>query len=467
VLSDEDRQYLLSLTGGSPHFLKEVHTQFVRTRPEADARKRFELEVGQVVAAGFEIVWNRCTPKQRESIQRVQAGEVDVWDVDIGPAVCFLCEPENSFAKLFANFLADKTEQPDVVVAAAPAFRIFPTALCIADPDAVVPLVSFTINNPTARKVRVRLECELEQFSLPRVQTVEVPSGEQKNVALQVTLKRQAANGLINPEPTQIRWKAELNPGSGATLIGEDTVAVRVLAVDQFVFASRDEVESKIINYSWLIAAWVNAENEAVRALARTATAKVSGPHGSASGYPTVGGPAAEAAVTAQVEELYNALRALNLVYQNRTAAPFSDPFDGQDVFSQKTWSQRVRLPGRSLKEGCANCLDAAVLFASMLAALDLDPVIFFAPDHALVGWKTVKGPAADLKFLEITDVANANKDFAEAVTSGMNFYEARSNLVSKDPNQEIAYPFNNLAVLVDVRAAQKERAIGILPSEL
>jgi hypothetical protein len=58
-----------------------------------------------------------------------------------------------------------------------------------------------------------------------------------------------------------------------------------------------------------------------------------------------------------------------------------------------------------------------------MLAALDLDPVIFFAPEHALVGWKTASGPAADLKFLEITDVANANKDFAAAVTSGMNFY--------------------------------------------
>lgn len=462
-LTEDEQKYILELAGGSPHFLKEVRDRYLRERPSTAAdRQKFELEVGQAVAATLETIWNRCSQEQRDAIRAAQAAQAQQSGVDLGPVGCFARSQGGAFARLFENFLAGKREEgSDVTATPVQAFKVFPTALCIAVPEAVRPLLTVTVRNFTGRTAKVRLECELEQFSLPRSTVVDVPPGPVHNVQLPVTFRWKSAGDLRNPEPTQIRFKAELNPGATSRVIADDTLDVRVLAVDQFVFANKDEVENKLLNYSWLIAAWVNPEEPSVREMANKAAAEVAKQSPLASGYPAVSGPAAEEAVTSQVRELYDALKARGITYQNRTGAPFKDHFNDRRVFSQ-----RVRLPSRSIKEGCANCLDGAVLFASLLAALDLDPLILFLPDHALVGWMTARGPAGEPRFLEITDVADAGKDFDAACRNGTARYEKVRALVGEGPAPEIA-DIGNFAILVNVRAAWQEHLMSMLPSEL
>lgn len=458
ALTDDEQKYILNLAGGSPHFLKEVRDRFLRAHPDSDDdRSKFELEAGQALAAAFETVWSRCTPEQRAAVRTAQAAKAHAPDVDLGPAACFARSQGSAFAHLFETFLAGKKDdEPDFLIAtAAPAFRIFPTALCLADPESLRPLVTITVTNPTRRNARVRLECELQQFSLIRPRTIDVPAGETVNVEMQVMLKRGATVDLTNPEATQIRWMAEADSGSGTRLISEDSIFVRTLAVDQFVFASRDEIQNKLLDYSWLIAAWVNTQGESVAELANKAAAELRKQGSVASGYPGNTGPGAEEAVTAQVRELYNALKGYGITYQNRTGAPFTD---------RASFSQRVRLPSRSLKEHSANCLDGAVLFASLLAAADLDPLILFLHDHSLVGWKTARSPAAEMRFLEITDLME--KDFAGAHENGTSRYERMKHLVNEESKVDIA-DISNFAILVDVRAAWAKRNMGTLPSNV
>jgi hypothetical protein len=455
--TDEEQQYLIDLAGGSPYFLGEVRDRFLRTRPEPKARRKFEMDVGLVLAEALETVWNRCSPEQQEAVLAVDRGDIRADEVDLGPAACF-ARP-HGFANILKPLLRSKAaEQPEVFAVATPAFSVFPMALCIADPTSLRPLVTIRLKNTTRRKVKVRLECKLQGFSWEKIWVGDVPPGRQPtDVSLRVTLKPDVP-WIYQPIVTQIHWKAELNPGAVGSLIDEGTFDVRVLPIDQFLFAYQDQRQNKLWHSAWLIASWVNSEGDAIRELTRKATQNVQKEiGGNVAGYPKTAGPAADDAVTAQVRALYYALREGGIIYQNRNAVPFTDQFGDQTSLSQK-----VRLPARSLAEGCANCLDGAVLFASLLSALDLDPVILFMPDHALVGWKTARGPISELRFLDIIDVSDPDKDFEAACKNGEAWYERVRDILKDDSETEITNPLR-FAVLVDIRAAWRNRQLGIL----
>jgi hypothetical protein len=48
--------------------------------------------------------------------------------------------------------------------------------------------------------------------------------------------------------------------------------------------------------------------------------------------------------------------------------------------------SERVRLPGESLHQLSANCIDGVVMYASLFENLNMDAVVVLVPGHAYVG---------------------------------------------------------------------------------
>ncbi|MBV9483564.1 MAG: ATP-binding protein [Acidobacteria bacterium] len=453
-LNEREQQYILDLAGGSPYFLQEVRDRYLRARPQTGPEfKQFELQVGQELENVFDIIWERCSAQHRKAIRAAEVEKVCIPGVDLGPAACF-AGFGGFFSSLFQTYLAKKEdEREDLIVTATPNFRIFPSALCIAAPEAL-DLVSITLKNPTSSSVKVQLECELEEFSqVCRVPVTVSANGGTERKQISITPKHRAGADLYNPEPTQIRWKAVATPGSGSLLNEESTIRIRVLAIDQFVFAMRDDIANSLVNYSWMIGAWVNTEDPAVQDLMHKAAQRL--PAKTAIGYPAVGGPAAAPSVEQQVEALYEAVRDKNIQYQNRTGAPYT---------GSKDLSQRVRLPGRSVNYGCANCLDGAVLFASLLQAFDLDPLILFLPDHSLVGWKSARGPAASPRFIEITDAA-VDRNFAEASLNGQRRFENLKVPVENGEPREIK-DVGNFAILVDVAESKLNHMMGTLPAQ-
>ena len=103
---------------------------------------------------------------------------------------------------------------------------------------------------------------------------------------------------------------------------------------------------------------------------------------------------------------------------------------------------QYVRMPDMVLKDKSGNCLELCILYASLLEAMGLEPVLAFVPGHALVGvvlstdlyssrsayrdedipyvTMTLENGRADVMFVEITACA-WNDDFVDAVCIAYN----------------------------------------------
>jgi hypothetical protein len=84
--------------------------------------------------------------------------------------------------------------------------------------------------------------------------------------------------------------------------------------------------------------------------------------------------------VESQVRAIYAAL-------QDDTHLKYVSSFLDFNPNSESA-SQRVRLPRESLRTAQANCLDGAVLFASLLEAISIQPAIVYVPGHAMVAWR-------------------------------------------------------------------------------
>jgi hypothetical protein len=98
----------------------------------------------------------------------------------------------------------------------------------------------------------------------------------------------------------------------------------------------------------------------------------------------------------------FEELRARGITYTNLNTSYF----DG--------W-QRIRRPAESLTMRTANCIDGALLFASILEGAGLPPYLVLVPGHAYVGVRM--GPAPDDPILPIeTTLVGSSRTAADAV---------------------------------------------------
>jgi hypothetical protein len=206
----------------------------------------------------------------------------------------------------------------------------------------------------------------------------------------------------------------------------------------------------KLIDFTWLIAAWVTKKEptlEPIRDRARQIRRLV--------GYPSPENPDE---VQAQVKALYQALHDHGIKYDNNTLVCHQDAND---------YVQHVRLPAQTMREKAANCLDGTVLFASLLSASDLHPLILLVPGHALVGWKDRDSEQAEWEFLEVTVIDKVS--FEEAHRLGQERYEKEMerfgekliNSTSKMPELLEAQQF---AIPIDVHKVWQELHVMPLP---
>ena len=118
------------------------------------------------------------------------------------------------------------------------------------------------------------------------------------------------------------------------------------------------------------------------------------------------------------------------------------------------------------LKAKGANCLEGCVLFASLLHASDLHPLILFLPGHAIVGWKDSNTGMAQCNFLETTAIGTDS--FEIACEKGRSVYENfKAHIeawLAQQPSAEIHDP-SLFAIQVDIHAVLESRMPSILPT--
>jgi len=189
-------------------------------------------------------------------------------------------------------------------------------------------------------------------------------------------------SGLNEAEVGQLAFSLK----SDETLIAESVIPLRLLARDEWGGSG---------GMPSLLAAFVtpNDPNTAYICKQASRLLEQSGRSGALDGYQS-GNPKRTYMLVAAI---WSAVTGLALSYAEPPAS-----------FERN--GQKVRSPKRVREEGLATCLDSALLFASAIEAVGLNPVVIFATGHAFVGaWLVDKS----FPSIEETDVIELRKAIA------------------------------------------------------
>jgi hypothetical protein len=288
-------------------------------------------------------------------------------------------------------------------------FTELPTALYPLLNPSTDPLFVVRVKNTTGKKRRVRVMAYLEGLSAQAVKTVELDPHSEEALKLSPTLLPDKARELTTVQWATLHVVAHDLDGKEER---HDTVPLLCLARDSGFNASViDSATGAVMqDLTHYYGAWVTPYVEPVQQLIREAAALV--PNGRMLGYQRAADGTADLAATdAQVEALYNALKQRDIAYVHSVIS-YGTP--------KSTFTQRTRLPRETLALKSANCLDAAVLMASLIEGVSLNPALVLVPGHAFVGWQGTPGED-NWRYLEVSMTRSSS--FAAARASGEKQY--------------------------------------------
>ncbi|MFO0798481.1 MAG: hypothetical protein U0804_13475 [Gemmataceae bacterium] len=291
-----------------------------------------------------------------------------------------------------------------------------PTAIYpLLDPD-TDPLLTVAVTNVSldAKSKRVCVRAWVEGLSAEAVRTIELKRGVKEPTVLKLLplLFPERVSRVTTAQRATLHLRVDDLDGRPEC---HDTFPLVLLARTCGFNAVRDAATGEAKDLTRYYGAWVTPHDDAVQERVRRAAALH--PAGMLAGY-VHGGPDR---VREQVAALYRSLQEAGLAYIN-AVTDYGAPADSV--------TQRARLPRESLARKSANCLDGAVLFASLIEGASLSPALLLIPGHALVGWESDDG-AGDWQFLETTMVGSA--DFDAACRSGQRQYEEACEFAPDD----------------------------------
>ena len=161
-----------------------------------------------------------------------------------------------------------------------------------------------------------------------------------------------------------------------------------------YYLLNRDGKRQQFVNTRQLFAAYVNEDSPQIDRLLREAlnTRIVNR---------FVGYQKDSAAVVMQVYALWNVLQRRGFKYSSISNSSLS---------SNVVFAQRVRTLSDALEASQINCVDGSVLFASLLKAVNINPLLVRLPGHMFVGFYTDR-QAQHASFLETTMIGDVNLD--------------------------------------------------------
>lgn len=281
---------------------------------------------------------------------------------------------------------------------------IFPSAiLSTATTDAVVikPSDTLYVGNPKST-VSIRLKCTQPNSRL-RIEVGETPffrnsvsefvlsqKGETYTVYPDIIWNYDALRNNDMAEPISVAIKVEVNGQEPTNRVR--TFSVRSVNECLLGYVGGD---NKFHSTALFFAAYVNEENPLIDGILREAlntriVNRFAGYQGKQPG-----------SVDKQVYALWHVLQKRKFKYSSISYSSLS---------SNLVFSQRVRTFEDALKSSQINCVDGSVLFASLLRAINIDPVLVRLPGHMFVGYYT-NAEHSDINFLETTMIGDIDLD--------------------------------------------------------
>lgn len=265
------------------------------------------------------------------------------------------------------------------------------------------PLVTFELENHSDRPVRLRVQSYIEGYSARAVETVEIPKQQSQARAIHqlptlfpepVRSVREATRATLHVEVDDLDAR-----GAEHQIEEHKTFRLWLLPKTTAILLRIDPSTGERYDMKEYLVCWVTPNATSVMQCLREAADRTRDKM-------MVGYQVDAAGVEEQVRAIYQTIKARKLTYVNSVLAVGAD-----DLFVQ-----RIRLPRESLEHRSANCIDGAVLYASVMEAASLSPAIVLIPGHAFVAWRVQRNGAWN--FLETTMTGSHEFDRAKEMGS-------------------------------------------------
>lgn len=252
--------------------------------------------------------------------------------------------------------------------------------------------IAVRVSNPGPDALRNRITVQVPGWSDAEIQIGEVDGGDSHTFLFAPTFLPRLYQNREIVAATAVVTVADLN----GAVVHEETVPIRLRSVDD-LYWGRD------FEYAPFIASWVTPHDPSVeQVLARAKEFAVSR---RLPGYGSNNEVAQERSTLMQARAIYRAVREQGVSYVKSSMT----------LGRHEEVSERVRMPGESLEEASANCIDGAVLYSALFENLGMDPAIVLVPGHAYVAVRIAPGSK---KFLYIETSLTGRADFDLAVAS-------------------------------------------------
>jgi len=325
--------------------------------------------------------------------------------------------------------------------------NIFPSSiLSVATTDAqvIVPADSLYVGNSKScisirirsGKVysRVRIEvAETPFFSRSVSEFVLAKPRTEYTIYPDIIWNYEALKNNNQAEPVSVAVKVEMNDKD----LGQRVRTFSVRSINECLLGYVTN-GTKFHDTGIFFAAYVNEENPMIDKLLREAlnTRIVNRFLGYQGGNAEV--------VDKQVYALWNVLQKRNFRYSSVSNTSLS---------SNVVFSQRVRTFDDALESSQINCVDGSVLFASLLRAINIEPILVRTPGHMFVGYYTDAG-RKNMNFLETTMIGDVDLD---------DFFpdeKLDSTMVGKSQNQMSRLTFDKSKQYANNKYKQNEEGI-------
>lgn len=322
---------------------------------------------------------------------------------------------EQELFPVIAKYLSEGNEYSEEKIKTTPAVYvdevskqlIFPT---IENTSLNLPsLVKWNIHNKNNNSIQVSIISEIPEWTQPVISTILLEANESKEINQTPFGVRLLGNNSIIPSTILLRVKLD------EKVIFEETRNLKIRPADDMIWSLHSPWDTES-----LIAAWVTPNDEVVEQILSIAKEKLF--NRSLAGYQS-------SDLMAEIRAIFNAVRNSKVSYVNSRMS-----------FGKVGFTQRVRLPRESINQKSANCIDGAVLFASLFENIGLEPLIILIPGHAIIGVRLASNSRETL-FIETTmvgrnmmeSILTLTKTFDAAVKKGLEVY---NNAMQENPNE-------------------------------
>lgn len=221
-----------------------------------------------------------------------------------------------------------------------------------------------TVTNSSNAALNARISLQVPGWSDVELQNISLGAGDVRQLLFApVFLPRLYSNHEITAATAVVKVT---DPSD--RLLHAETVPVRLRSADDMYWGPG-------FKFAAFIASWVTPHDPEVEAV--LTKAKEFMPGRRLPGYEDWKSPDQQRVMTGEeAKAIYRALQETGVSYV-KSSLTFGE---------NTTVSERVRLPGESLHQLSANCIDGVVMYASLFENLDMDPVVVLVPGHAYVG---------------------------------------------------------------------------------